>query len=118
MSIDSIAVNVQEVAEDEEISITGKYEPVQTTSIKSSLSLVVNSSAKDRLDDNIEEILGTAFETIGDVEIFKKGEKQYFSIRGLYLDLLRTKRSLLKKAPKRYFFCNSGVKSFPKARFS
>jgi hypothetical protein len=99
MSIDSITVNVQEVAEDEEISITGKYEPVQTTSIKSSLSLVVNLSAKNGLDDNIEETIGPVFENIEDVEIFKKGGKLYFSIRGLYLDLLRTKRSLLKKLP-------------------
>ena len=90
--------NSDEESFEEEETITGKYDEVKTMGIKSSVSLVIN--LKDTtLGGNIDEIVGEIFQGVDDVEVFKKGGRQHFSMRGLYLDLAMTRRKLITKLP-------------------
>ena len=73
-----------------------EFEPVFTVSIKVMLSLVAD--LKKDMGGGVEESLGKAFEG-KDFEVFRKGNKLYHNMRGLWLDLMSTQKEVASKLP-------------------
>ena len=63
------------------------FEPVFTVSIKVMLSLIADM--KKDMGGGVEASLKSAFQG-KDYEVFRKGNKLYYNMRGLWLDLMGT----------------------------
>ena len=72
------------------------FEPVFTVSIKVMLSLIADM--KKDMGGGVEASLKSAFQG-KDYEVFRKGNKLYYNMRGLWLDLMTIQKDVASKLP-------------------